>query len=962
MRAERWESLDSVFTEALLLPAEARQQFVARRCGADNELCSEVLRLLEAERECGEFMTKPAIDRLASAIASEGWELRPGERIGAYTIVELLGAGGAGEVWRARDERLGRDVAIKTLLPHVSSDPDHVRRFAEEARSVGSLNHSNILTVHDVGEHRGLPFLVTECLTGQSLRQRLASRPVAVAEAIGILRGIARGLAAAHARGIVHRDLKPDNVFIDADGVPKILDFGLAKLEASPGVGAGVSHTTGGLIVGTAGYMAPEQVRGEAVDPRTDLFALGVVAYEMLSGVHPFRRDTAFETLQAVLTVEPPDLAQSSPPLPSTVAAIVMRLLAKASDARFQSAVDLGWALQQAGTFDRARDSAPTPSPSGVPRARAGAWVGAVAIAAAATVGAWWALRSPPAGSVALTQFALELPEGLVLDSAPAVAPDGRKIAFAARDPAGSRLFVRAFDAREAVELAGTEGAAHPFWSPDSTTIGYFARGRLARVAWQGGAPVDLAAAPFARGGAWSAGGEILFAPDVILTGLSKLPAAGGNVALATTLEVERGDTAHWWPHFLADGRRFLYSVRSTDDRRRGVYLGDIAQAQVAAAPLFRSDSDVVLAPLPGRDHTALLHVADGRIEMRSIDARALTVRGDSRSIGLGAAGSTLYHPLMLSASRDVLAFVASPLPSGDRLEAVERGGRRVRLWPEPEAQNWPRVSPDGRLLARQRVDPAHNNPDIWVEDLERGTRVRVTTAAEPDLRPVWSPDGGRLAYVTGHLPGRPGQRTIRISAADGTGVLSEAPCPAAYCEPTDWSADGRELLVNVLDDRGWDVWVVATDTSAETRPLLAGALAERDARLSPDGGWIAYVSEESGRAEVSVRVVDGAPRRVVVSAAGGDQPVWRRDGKELFLVEPGGRLQSAAVRWVDGVPSFDVPVDLPIEPIGFGHWGTQYDVSPDGARVYALRPNRDQAPREIEIVIGWNRLLEPDE
>jgi hypothetical protein len=569
MSAERWVDLDAVFTEALQLPADERPQFVARRCNGDDELRAEVLRLLEADRKCGEFMSRPAIDRLASALAAEGWELRPGERIGAYTIVELLGAGGAGEVWRARDERLGRDVAIKTLLPHVSSDPGHLRRFAEEARTVGALNHSNILTVHDVGEHRGLPFLVTECLTGQSLRQRLATR-VTPREAIVITIGIARGLAAAHTRGIVHRDLKPENVFISTDGVPKILDFGLAKLQPAFGAGRGeLSHTTGGLIVGTAGYMAPEQVRGETVDARTDLFAVGVIAYEMLAGGHPFRRENAFETLRAVLTFDPPDLAQTSPTLPSTVAGIVMRLLAKSPDSRFQSALDLVWALQSAESFDRSTEATPARGPARRRRSRAGAWIGA-AVALAIVAGGWWTLREPIDGEP-LTQLALELPEGASLASAPAVSPDGRKVAFAAKDSAGTRLFVRALDSRAAVELAGTDGAAHPFWSPDSTAIAYFARGRLARVEWRGGAPVDLAAAPFARGGAWSPSGELLFAPDVILTGLGKVSASGGEVTSVSEVDVGRGDTGHWWPHFLPDGRNFLYFVRSTDDRRRGV-------------------------------------------------------------------------------------------------------------------------------------------------------------------------------------------------------------------------------------------------------------------------------------------------------------------------------------------------------------------------------------------------------
>jgi Tol biopolymer transport system component len=312
----------------------------------------------------------------------------------------------------------------------------------------------------------------------------------------------------------------------------------------------------------------------------------------------------------------------------------------------------------------------------------------------------------------------------------------------------------------------------------------------------------------------------------------------------------------------------------------------------------------------------------------------------------------------MLSASPDVLAFTESPVPWGNRLEAIEQNGNRRPLWEEPDAQNWPRLSPDGRRLARQKVDPLGGNPDIWVEDLDRRTSVRVTSALEPDIRPAWSPDGRYLAYVSGNLPGRSGERKLTIAAADGTGILRSFPCPGSYCEPSDWSADGRVLLVNVYEQRAWDVWTVSADgTSAQ--PLLAETFSERDARFSPDGRWIAYVSSESGRSEVSVRALSGTPARLVLSGSGGDQPVWRRDGSQLFFVNPEGRLQSVTVQWNGGVPRFGLPTPLDIPLIGFGHWGTQYDVSPDARVIYTMQGNHDPSPREIHVVIGWRALLQ---
>jgi Tol biopolymer transport system component len=343
-------------------------------------------------------------------------------------------------------------------------------------------------------------------------------------------------------------------------------------------------------------------------------------------------------------------------------------------------------------------------------------------------------------------------------------------------------------------------------------------------------------------------------------------------------------------------------------------------------------------------------------VEARRFDARKMALDAmPVRLAGVSAAGTTLTQSALLSASRDMLVYATSTIPHGNRLEAVDRSGQRLRRWEEPEAQNWPRLSPDGQLLARQRVDPLRNTPDVWVDDLVRGSKVRVTTAVEPDIRPVWSPDGRYLAYVSGNLPFRPGKRAVSIAAADGTRVIRSFSCPAEYCEPTDWSPDG--LVINVIEGSRRDVWIMPIDAERAARPLLSSAFVERDARMSPDARWIAYVSDESGRPEVSVQALSGAPR-IVVSGRGGDQPVWRRDGTELFFVNPDGLLQSVSIRWNRGRPRFGSPEALRIPPIGRGHWGTPYDVSPDGTRVYVLRRNDDPAPRELHVVLGWRALL----
>lgn len=967
MSADRWRLLDQLFVEALQLHAGAREEFVARACGGDDALRAEALSLLASADESGEFMAKPALERLAKAIAAEGWTLRPGERIGAYTVVRLLGSGGAGEVWRATDERLGRDVAIKVLLPPCSDDAGRVGRFAEEARAAGALNHANILTVHDVGEHRGIPFLVTECLEGQSLRQRLAVGAIPVDEAISVALGVARGLIATHARGIIHRDLKPENVFIRADGGIKILDFGLAKLQLPvDDLHSAASQTVSCAILGTAGYMAPEQVRGDDVGARGDLFALGVILYEMLCGRRPFKGTSTFETLHAILTTDPPDLLSEHPHVPAPVAQIVTRLLKKTPDARFQSAADLAWALEQlagrpmdsGARKERPRDRAP------LWRSRWLPWAVAPALTTLLLTGGWWLLPvvGGEPGATQLTQFTWMLPAGMVLDSAPVVSPDSQHIVFVGKDVTGRRLFVRDLSSVVAVRLSGTEGARQPFWSPDSRSIGFFARGKLMKLALAAGAPVVIADAIDARGGTWSPSGTIVFAPDLIASPLLKVSAGGGPVEPATLLDLAQGENAHRWPVFLPDGIHFLYFVRATNDARRGVYLGRVDRAAIMpGAPLFHSESEAVYVPPSSGNIGELLYVGNGKIEARSFDAARRTLSGDGRTLALQAGEQTPYHSMMLSASEAVLAFTPSPVPFGLRLSSVDRTGENLHS-EQREPQNWLRLSPDGRRLARQRIDGVRGNPDIWVEDLARNTRVRVTTAAGPDILLVWSADGKRLAYVTGNPPGRPGPRMLTIAAADGTGILRTVACPgtpATYCEPTDWSHDGRHLIVNVYGARGRDIWTVAIEPDGSTQPLLAEPYSERDGRVSPDGRWISYVSDESGRPEVSVRNISGSPTRIVISGDGGEQPVWRRDGDELFFVDPRGRLRSVTVRGtLNGLPAFGLPVELAVPPIGFGHWGHQYDVSPDGRRIYFMRRDEDQAPQEITVLTGWRSLL----
>jgi Tol biopolymer transport system component len=953
-----WAELDRIFAEAREMPLAEQAAYVARACGSDAALRSEAESLLSVSNLTGEFMARPAIDRLAQSLAGDGLDLKPGRRIGAYALVRQLGSGGAGEVWRAKDERLGRDVAIKFLLPHLSGDAEKLRRFAEEARAASTLNHPNILIVHDIGEQEGMPYLVAECLEGRSLRERMKSGPMAVSEAVSVAQGVAQGLAAAHERGIVHRDLKPENTFLKSDGSIKLLDFGLAKLKlptASPTATADDAALS--LIAGTAAYMAPEQARGEAPDPRSDLFALGVMMYEMLAGQHPFRGASVLDTLNAILTRDPAELQDLNQRVSPALGRIVMRLLQKSPDARFQSARDFAWSLAQA--TDRSGAQPVTESrKSGWLRLALLAVIMAVAVAAG-----WWLTErnSQPMPTGPLTRFAWTLPAGSGLDSAPVVAPDGRRVAYTAEDPSGVRLYVRALDSVEPQRIVGSEDAMQPFWSPDARALGFFRNGKLMKVTLPGGAPTELAAAPHGRGGAWLKSGTIVFAPDLVRAGLSRVSAASGDAVPATLLDRSRGETGHLWPVALPDGVHFLYFVKSIRDDRRGIYLGRADQpAARAGERLFYADSGVAILPHPGSRAADLVYLAHGRVEARRFDNAGLTSAADARTIEFLPSEYALRTAIMVSASEDVMAFAGSTLPSGNRLASVALDGTGARVWDLADAHGWPRVSPDGKRIARGHMDETRSQPDIWIEDLERGTVYPVLKNLDPDMGPVWSPDGRQLAFVTGHLPQRDGELALNIVAADGTGVVRSLTCPGAYCEPTDWSRDGSTLLLNVMERGNTSVWTISTQGDGDPRPLLAAEYAQKDARYSPDGRWVAYVSYEAGHPEVLVHSASGPARRLVVSGEGGAQPVWRRDGKALYFADLTGQLQSVAVHWsANGEPVLGLPSKADLPQVGFGHWGTQFDVSPDGGQIYFMQPTDKTPPHEIQVAINWRSLLD---
>ena len=511
--------------------------------------------------------------------------------------------------------------------------------------------------------------------------------------------------------------------------------------------------------------------------------------------------------------------------------------------------------------------------------ARRGVLARSAAVAVIAVAGAalgWW-LRDWREGeqSPGATRFTWTLPDTMRLESPAAVSPDGRHVVLAASiDGQPPQLFLRSLDGVEPRPIPRTERAQHPFWSPDSQAIAYFARGKLWRVAVVDGVPIEICAATNPRGGAWGSRGTIVFAPDSIYTGLSRVSADGGTPEPITLLATALGENAHRWPSFLPDGTHFVYFVRSIVAERRGAYLGRIDRpAAPPTEPILRSESEAIYLPLAGA-RGVLMTAASGRVDLYPFDAQRFVLTGEPRSLPLAVGGNTPRHASMLGGSTHVVTHAETSIPYGDRLVSSTRSGDHRLLDTERSIISWPRVSPDGTRLVSQRLDGVTGSPDLWVQDLERGTRLRVTQENSSGQLPVWSPDGQRVAYLAGPAE----KATLTIGRADGTGVVTTLDCPRPRCEPSDWSRDGRWLIVTAIDGRSADVWMLPIAEGAP-RPLLNEPFVERDARLSPDGQLVAYVSEEVSGPEISIRTLEGTPRREVVSVGGGTQPVWQRDG-----------------------------------------------------------------------------------
>ncbi|MGI8785792.1 MAG: protein kinase domain-containing protein [Acidobacteriota bacterium] len=881
--------------------------------------------------------------------------LLSGTRLGAYEIVALIGAGGMGEVYRARDPRLGREAAIKVLPDIFSKDPERLARFEREARLLASLNHSNIGHIYGLEESNGTRFLVLELVPGQTLAERITAGPLEVSEALQLCRQIAEALDAAHEKGIIHRDLKPANIKVTDEGKIKVLDFGLAKAlvteESSPGVSLSPTLTSRGvsegIILGTAAYMSPEQARGKPLDKRTDIWSFGCVLYEMLTGRKAFGGEAVTDIIAAIVHKDPDwnALPEDTPP---RVRDLLRHCLQKDRNQRLRDIGDARIEIDSAlaGPADKsgiapAAVSAKRKFKESLP------WIllAGLFFLGMLTIGVLYLRTSTEQPQTVRSNIAL--PETVLFSVAAgnslAISPDGRRLAIVAGERGKQSILLRSLYSFSVQVLPGTEGATLPFWSPDSRSIGFFADRKLKKTDLSGGPAVTLCDAP-PWGGAWNGDGVILFGSR---EGLYRVPAVGGTPVLLAKADPSRQETFHRWPWFLPDGAHFLYAVQSNTPENRGVYVGSLDSSETTR--LIPTNSMTIYSPAG-----YLLFVQDGTLMAQPFDATGLKVTGEA----FPAAQEVGSHPVSGLAAfsvsgNGVLAYAAGFRPNF-RLGWYDRRGAQLEQIGEPAAYRAPALSPDGNTIAVQIMDSDGAFSDIWLFEKKRGSWTRFTFNPGNDLEPVWSPDGTRILFAS--------NRRLFQKIASGAGKDELVYKSDRFLIPTDWSRDGRFILFQSgTSTTKSDVWALPLFGDRKAYPVLQGEFDEKRGCLSPDGKWIAYTSNESGTSEIYVQSFPLTGGKWLISAKGkgGDQPAWRREGKELFYLAPDDKIMSVSVN--AGSSSFDPGVPKVLFEANLstlGDYRNHYVPSADGQRFLIYTPVQQALSPPINVVLNWTADL----
>jgi eukaryotic-like serine/threonine-protein kinase len=955
MDSARWKQIEQVYHAALVRPPRERTAFLERACAGDDDLRRAVDSLLAQASELP--FESPALGADAALVTGDAAPPLTGRRFGFYQVDKRIGAGAMGEVYRARDTRLGRDVALKVLPDAFAADTSWLARFEREARLLAALNHPRVAIIHGFEDVDGVRALVLELVEGPTLAERIGRGRVPISESVAIGLQIAEALEAAHEKGIVHRDLKPANIKVLPSGAVKVLDFGLAKALTGDEFGGDISHLptmasthVTGLVVGTPAYMSPEQARGERVDRQADIWAFGCVLYEMLAGRMVFAGKTLSDTLAAVLEHDP-DWRALPPSTPAKLRDLLRRCLQKDPKRRLR---DVGDAVNELVDLQN-----PPSSDAGIATARsqrtAILLVGASILSALVTGALLWAVRpesaAAPARSVRFTVGA-DGPEALEpsgLDRDLALAPDGSRLVYVAGGPGRVRLVARAFDELDATRLWDLETPRAPFFSPDGRRLGFFGLfGNLKRVSIDGGpaSEVSRGVGGASRGASWGPDGNIIFATSDPGTGLLRVPEGGGEAEVLTRPDTAHGELDHFWPEILPGGRMVLFTVMAP---------GPIDTAQIALLNLETRTTKILLhggtaAQFVPTGH--LIYGGGGSLHAVPFDLEHGEVTGDPIKV-LDRVAVTADGAVNASVSKDgTLAYVRPRSAGAMRtLVWVDRDGRETPIAAAPpRPYTYPRLSPDGTRVALEVWD---ENRDIWVWDLARETLTRLTDTPGRDGFPVWTPDSTRLIFGSA----RGGTTNLYWRAAAGSGQVERVTESPQIQFPYSMSPSGANMLVREEHpDTGLDISTVSLEGERRTTPLLRTPFNELNAEVSPDGRWFAYQSNESGQDEIYVRPFPAiGDDRQQVSTSGGTRPVWARNGRELFYLAPDGLFGVSIAPGPGFKPGKSVRLINRRYFAETAFIGRTYDVSPDGQRFLMIKDDAGDGVRPAIVVVqNW--------
>lgn len=940
MDFSRWPQADAILDEALALPPADREAFLRAQAGDDTPLYDALAAVIaEAGRDDG-FLDSQA--SLGSLLTSDG--LASGDRIEHYEIIGTLGRGGMGEVYRARDLRLGREVALKVLAGPFATQPDRIARFRREAQVLASLSHPNIAAIYGVAEEAGLEALVLELVEGSTLAERAASGPLQLPHVLAIGRQLIDAIEAAHARGVLHRDLKPANIKLTADGHVKVLDFGLAKVLAplaDPAHDLTAEHPETRL--GTAPYMSPEQVRGQPSDVRADIWAFGCVLFELLSGHRAFAGESSADVMAKVLEREPPYhlLPSDTPP---SIRRLLRRCLEKDPARRLGYIGDARLEFDDA-TTDPAERPDVTPAPA--PRTR---WphLPWVVLAAAAGALAMWATLPRPAITTGESRLALALPAGdsPVTGYQPSVAisPDGRTVVYRARRDNVTQLFARRLDSLDPQPIPGTANATGPFFSPDGRWIGFDGDGVLKRVPLDGGAVVDIAAAPGGATATWLEDDTIVFATNTSRV-LQRVAAAGGAVTAITTLDQSRGETLHLLPHAVRGHAAVLFTIAAGASRELAwlsldgsapVHLGEGSHARLWTA-------------------SKLVFARAGTLWSTTFDVSGRRLGNSPAPLfeGVDHTDQIVFH---YDIARDG-TLVYLPAGEGEGVQQLvwhSRDGRAERANLEPRPFTRVALSPDATRVAVAMSD--RGNTDIWVGDLRQGSLTRLTSDPAIDTAPIWSPDGQSIVYRSE----RPGPGLFKRDAQGAAPEVRLTGTDGPIHSPYGWTPDSGTVLLALFRSFSRQAIAAVTPPDQTVRILLDGEFAQLDPQVSPDGRWLAYQSDETGRFEVYVRPYpDVQAGRWTVSTRGATTPRWSTDGRELYVLEE-GHLSAARIDAGDTFRASPVTRLFAVTTLG-GRTGSDYEVAADGRFLFVQAAPRPPAlPRSLIVVQRSPALLGP--